>query len=52
MVSAKQNVTCYAIKCKMRGHLTIQLLWTTAGPLVTRFIVLSTQWMKKMRTWG
>ena len=36
----------------MRGHLTIQLLWATAGLLVTRFIVLSTQWMKEMRTWG
>ena len=36
----------------MRGHLTIQLLWTTDGLLVTRFIVLSTQWMKEMRTWG
>ena len=36
----------------MLGHLTIQLLWATAGLLVTRFIVLSTQWMKEMRTWG
>ena len=35
----------------MRGHLTIQLLWATAGLLDTRFIVLSTQWMKEMRTW-
>ena len=32
-------------------HLTIQLLWATVGLLVTRFIVLSTQWMKEMRTW-
>ena len=32
-------------------HLTIQLLWTTAGLLVTRFIVLSTKCMKGMRTW-
>ena len=36
----------------MREHLTIQLLWATAGLLVTRFIVLSTQWMKEMRTSG
>ena len=36
----------------MRGHPTIQLLWETAGILVTRFIVLSTQRMKEMRTWG
>ena len=36
----------------MRGHLTIQLLWVTAEQLVTRFVVLSTQWMKEMRTWG
>ena len=35
----------------MPGHLTIQLLWATAGLLVTRFIVLSTYWMKEMRTW-
>ena len=28
---------------------SIQLLWVTAGLLVTRFIVLSTQWMKEMR---
>ena len=33
-------------------HLTIQLLRTTARLLVTRFIPLSTQWMKEMRTWG
>ena len=32
-------------------HLTSYLLWTTAGLLVLRFIVLSTQWMKEMRTW-
>ena len=36
----------------MRGHLTIQLLWATAGLLVTRFIVLFTQCIKEMRTWG
>ena len=28
---------------------SIQLLWVTAGLLVKRFIVLSTQWMKEMR---
>ena len=37
----------------MRGeHLTVQLLWDTVGLLVLRFIDLSTQWMKEMRTWG
>ena len=36
----------------MRGPVTIQLLWATAGLLVTRFIVLSSQWMNEMRTWG
>ena len=35
----------------MRAHLTIQLLWASSGLLVTRFMVLSTQWMKEMRTW-
>ena len=33
-------------------HLTIQLLRATFGLLVTRFIVLFTQWMKEIRTWG
>ena len=37
----------------MRGqHLTVQLLSVTAELLVTHFVVLSTQWMKEMRTWG
>ena len=36
----------------LRGHLTIQLLWVTTGLLVTHFIVLSTQWIKELRTWG
>ena len=47
------NIWCMLITSGERGkHLTIQLLWATAGLLVTRFIVLSTQWMKEMRTWG
>ena len=33
-------------------HPTIQLLWATAKLLVIHFIVLSTPWMKKIRTWG
>ena len=46
------NIWCMLITSGERGkHLTIQLLWATAGLLVTRFIVLSTQWMKEMRTW-
>ena len=37
---------------KILEHLTIQLLWATAGLLVTHFIVQSTQWMKERKTWG
>ena len=51
------NIRCMLIvaakipECE-EEHLTIQLLWATTELLVTRFIVLSTQWMKEMMTWS
>ena len=35
-----------------RGSSHHPAFWATAELLVTSFIVLSTQWMKKMTTWG